>query len=352
MRRLEQVLLRAVEGGAFPGCTYQVLHHGRLAGEGALGAAPAGLDTLYDLASVTKPLVMLGLMKLFEQGLFRLDDPVSHFLPQMRRADREAITIRQLLTHSSGIPGQQPLYQRCATRAELMEAVYSLPLRNAPGTFVEYTSQGMMILGELLELLAGQPMDLYLREQFFGPLGMGEELLFRPGAVAGLAARCAPTEDCPWRGCVVQGQVHDENAVVLGEVHAHAGLFGTARAVAAVGQMMLNGGAFAGRRYLEPATVAVMTTCATPHLNLARGLGWQCKDAVGSPAGDLFSPTTYGHTGFTGTSLFVDPVREIVFVLLTNRVHPTRENQGIARVRPIAHNMVVLDLEAGGHDHA
>lgn len=349
MRRLEDVLVRAVGVGAFPGCTYRVLHHGRLAGEGALGATAAGLDTLYDLASVTKPLVMIGLMKLFEQGRFRLDDPVSHFLPQMRGADRAAITIRQLLTHSSGIPGQQPLYQRCTTRAELLDAVYNLPLRNAPGTFVEYTSQGMMILGELLELLAEQPMDQYLKEQFFDPMGLARELLFRPAAVAGLAVRCAPTEECPWRGCVVQGQVHDENAVVLGEAHAHAGLFGTARAVAAIGQMMLGGGTYGGRRYLEPATVAIMTACQTGHLNLARGLGWQCKDAAGSPAGDLFSAATYGHTGFTGTSLFVDPVREIVFVLLTNRVHPTRENTAIARVRPIAHNMVVLDLEEETH---
>lgn len=346
MRRLERVLTEAIELGAFPGCTFSVLQGGRLVREGALGATPAGAETLYDLASVTKPLVMLGIMKLFEEGQIRLDDPVAHFLAPMRRADKEAITIRQLLTHSSGIPGQQPLYRTCTTRQALLDAVYDLPLRNPPGSTVEYTSQGMMILGELLESITGLPMNEYLRREFFDPLDL-PDLLFNPGR--GLTARCAPTEDCPWRGLVVQGEVHDENAIVLGGAHAHAGLFGTARATSVIGQMMLNGGTYEGRRLLQPATVALMTANQTAHLNLARGLGWQCKDAQGSPAGDLFSPGTFGHTGFTGTSLFVDPQREIVFVLLTNRVNPTRENMLIGRTRPIAHNAVVLDLEEAAH---
>jgi CubicO group peptidase (beta-lactamase class C family) len=342
MRRLERVLAEAVDQGSFPSCTYRVLHGGTVAGEGVFGNAPAGLNTLYDLASVTKPLVMLGIMKLFEDGRLKLDDTASHFLPQMRRPDKEAITLRQLLTHSSGIPGQQPLYQRCATRAALLEAVYDLPLRNPPGTFVEYTSQGMMILGEIIEAITDMPMNRFLQRTFWEPLGLAD-LLFNPSPES--AWRCAPTEDCPWRGGIVQGQVHDENAVVLGGIHAHAGLFGTAEAVSVVGQLLLNGGVYGGRRYLQPATVAVMTANHTRGLNLGRGLAWQCIDATGSPAGDLFSSDSFGHTGFTGTSIFVDPRRQIVFVLLTNRVHPSRENMGMVRVRPIAHNMVVLDLD-------
>lgn len=342
LKRLERHLHRAIEAGAFPGCTYTVFHRGHKVGEGALGDLPAGPDTLYDLASVTKPIVMLGIMKLFDDGLIRLDDPAARFLPEMGRPDKQAITIRQLLTHTSGIPGQQPLYMNCHTRKDLMTGVYNLPLRNPPGTFVAYSSQGMMILGEILETVSEMPMDQYLQREFFDPMGLAS-LQFNPAPE--LKARCAPTEDCPWRGQVVQGQVHDENCVVLGGVHAHAGLFGTAADVAAIGQMMLDGGQWQGRRYLSRATVDVMTANHTAHLNLARGLGWQGKDAVASPAGDLFSPGTFGHTGFTGTSLFVDPERSIVFALLANRVHPTRENHEIAWARAIAHNMVVLDLE-------
>ena len=342
MKRLERLLREAIDRGDMPGCTYLVMQRGRVVAQGALGDTPAGMDTLYDLASLTKPIMALGMMKLFEEGRYRLDDPASLYVPGMRRPDKEAITIRQLLTHSSGIPGPVQLYRSCHTRQEMMEAVYDLPLRHAPGTFVEYTCQGMMVVGEVFETLAEERMDRYMQRHFFEPMGI-KDLLFRPSP--DLVPRCAPTENCPWRGHVVRGQVHDENCVVLGEISMNAGLFGTAAAVAAIGELMLGGGVYRGRRYLRRATVELMTMNHTAHLNLARGLAWQLKDREGSPAGDLFSPGTFGHTGFTGTSMYIDPIRSVIFVLLANRIHPTRTNEAFLRTRPIAHNMVILDLE-------
>ncbi|MFZ5817903.1 MAG: serine hydrolase domain-containing protein [Bacillota bacterium] len=342
MQRLEGHLTRAIQQGAFPGCTYALYHRGSLAGHGALGATPAGAESLYDLASLTKPIAMLGLMALLEEGLLRLDDPAARFLPPMRRPDKQGITLRQLLTHTAGFAGVVPLYQRCRGREAMLEALYDLPLAYPPGTRVEYTSMGMIILGEVLEAVSGMRMGEYLRRRLFDPMELGS-LQFNPPPA--LAPRCAPTEDCPRRGRVVQGEVHDGNCEALGGEHAHAGLFGTAADVAAIGAMMLQGGSWRGRRILKPSTVALMTANHTAHLGQARGLGWQGKDPAGSPAGDLFSPRSYGHTGFTGTSLFVDPDRGIAFALLTNRIHPSRANEQIAWARPIAHNMVVLDLE-------
>ena len=285
---------------------------------------------LWDLASVTKPIVGLAVMALVERGTLTLDDTVGAHLPGYRDGDKADLTIRQLLTHTSGIPGQVPLYRDHPTRASLLEAVRLLPLTAAPGTRVQYSSQGFIILGSIAEAATGQPLEVLVEHLVTAPLGM-QHTVFRPDAAR--RARAVATEDCPWRGRPVVGEVHDENAVVLGGVGGHAGLFAPLQDMELLGTALAAG----GRGLLRPETFALMTAAHTNGLTLRRALAWQGQDPIGSPVGTAFGPDSYGHTGFTGTSLWVDPATRRYAVLLTNRVHPTRDGDGITAVRRAFH---------------
>lgn len=290
---------------------------------------------LWDLASVTKPIVSLAVMALVERGALTLEGTVGAYLPDYRGGDKADLTVRQLLTHTSGVPGQVPLYRDHPTRAALLEAVRLLPLTAKPGTRVQYSSQGFIILGLIAEAAAGQPLDALVAGLVCAPLGM-RHTVFRPDAER--RARAVATEDCPWRGRLVVGEVHDENAVVLGGVGGHAGLF------APLADMELLGAALAGggRGLLHPETFALMTAPHTDGLALRRALAWQGLDPIGSPVGTAFGPHSYGHTGFTGTSLWVDPTTRRYALLLTNRVHPTRDGDGITTVRRAFHDAAAV----------
>ncbi|WP_158880542.1 serine hydrolase domain-containing protein [Amycolatopsis anabasis] len=292
---------------------------------------PVTEDALWDLASVTKPIVGLAVLALVERGELGLDDPVAARLPAYRGGDKAAITVRQLLTHTSGLPGRTPLWREHRTRDALLEALRTRPLPAAPGSRAEYSSQGFILLGLIAEAATGRSLDALVAELVCGPAGMTET---RFGAER---ARAVATEHCAWRGCVVAGQVHDENAVVLGEIAGHAGLFGTLADLERLGRVLVGG----GPPLLEPGTLKQMATCHTEGLGPRRGLAWQLVDP-GSPMATALGPNAYGHTGFTGTSLWVDPDTGRYFVLLTNRVHPTREGTGIERVRRDFHARAVL----------
>ncbi|GAA4974495.1 serine hydrolase domain-containing protein [Streptomyces hyderabadensis] len=289
-------------------------------------------DDVWDLASVTKPIAGLAVMALVERGALGLDDTVGGYLPHYRGGDKAELTVRQLLTHTSGIPGQVPLYRDHPTRAALLEAVRLLPLTAQPGTRVQYSSQGFIVLGLIAEAAAGEPLDTLVERLVCAPLGL-RDTVFRPDADR--RARAVATEDCPWRGRTVVGEVHDENAVVLGGVGGHAGLFATLADMERLGAALAAG----GRGLLRPDTLALMTAAHTDHLALRRALAWQGRDPVGSPAGEEFGPDSYGHTGFTGTSLWVDPATRRYAVLLTNRVHPTRTGDGIVALRRAFHDL-------------
>ncbi|MGW5788678.1 serine hydrolase domain-containing protein [Streptomyces sp. NPDC003757] len=296
---------------------------------------PLDGDDVWDLASVTKPIVGLAVMALVEHGTLGLDDTVGTHLPAYRDGDKADLTVRQLLTHTSGIPGQVPLYRDHPTRASLLEAVRLLPLTARPGTRVQYSSQGFIVLGLVAEAASGQPLDTLVERLVCTPLGMGDTV-FRPDA--GRRARAVATEDCPWRGRRVVGEVHDENAVVLGGVGGHAGLFSTLADMEVLGAALAAG----GRGLLSPSAFALMTAAHTDGLALRRALAWQGRDPVGSPAGEVFGPDSYGHTGFTGTSLWVDPATRRYAVLLTNRVHPDRTGDGIVALRRAFHDAAAL----------
>ncbi|GAA3410550.1 serine hydrolase domain-containing protein [Paenibacillus hodogayensis] len=348
MNPIETFLRQCRDRRVFSGAVYAVGDSAGVIARGAVGTLSwdgeeARLDSIWDLASVTKPIAMLPFMTYLERGELSLDETIADFLPDYTDTDKANITLRQLLTHSGGIPGQQPLYKTAPVKDELMAAVRALPLRYAPGTDVEYTSQGYMILGCILEAIAGKRLDDILQETVFGPLGM-EETRFNPPEQ--LLPRIAATEYCPWRGRLVRGEVHDENAVVLGGIAGHAGLFSTVDDMSLLCQAMLQAGQGRRTEWLKPETVRLMTRNHTPKLKLARGLGWQGKDEEHSPAGELFSPSSYGHTGFTGTSLWMDPEQDVFAILLTNRVHPTRDNPAIKRARAIFHNLALLAAKA------
>lgn len=308
-------------------------HLGTLAWDGPAVAE----DSRWDLASVTKPLVAIAVLSLVEDGIISLEDTLADLLVGLP-ADKGPITVAQLLTHSSGLPGQIPLFRWNPTSAALLDAVRGLPLSAEPGTRVTYSSQGFMLLGLLVEEVTGQRLDQVLHERVFDPAGM-------PTAGFDLAeevrSRAVATEDDPWRGHVVQGEVHDENAVVIGRPAGHAGVFATLADLENLARALCRQGAGADGPLLAGSTHRVMTEPRTDHLNARWSLGWAMAGSVphGTSAGDLIGRRGYGHTGFTGTSLWLDPDTGRYSILLTNRVHPSREGPGIARVRRLVNNL-------------
>jgi CubicO group peptidase (beta-lactamase class C family) len=321
---LRELLAMARTDQVFSGAAWSVGRSGGVVDRGVVGTLawdgePVAEDTLWDLASVTKPIFGLAVLALVERGALALADPAERWLPDYAGTDKAGLTVEQLLTHTTGMPGRVPLYRDHPTRQQLLDAVRELPLRHPPGANVEYSSQGFMILGQIAEATAGKGLDHLVPKVARG------ELTYNPTD----AARCAATEQCSWRGRLVQGEVHDENAHVMGGIAPHAGLFGTLDALEDLAHSLLaNDG-----RVLHPDTLNEMTRPRTDHLASRRSLAWQ-----GAPATDVLSATAFGHTGFTGTSLWVDPEQDIFLVLLTNRVHPRRERPaGIARVRRAFH---------------
>lgn len=344
---IKEHLQNCIDSKVFPGATYiygtskEILGHGCV-GNLAIDRGPVNEDTLYDIASLTKPIVALAMMKLLEQGLVCLDDTIDYYLPEYAAFPKGKNTVYQLLTHTSVIPGQVQLYRTCHTKQEILDGILYLPPRDNHSTPVNYSSQGIIVIGEIISAIAGKPLDQVMQELVFDPLDMKNTMFIPPET---LFDNIASTENCPWRGKVVIGQVHDENAVVMGGICGHAGLFSPASDIAKVGKAMLTGRCADGSLFLRHSTIDLMTKNHTSGLNLARGLGWQCRDAHNSPAGDLFSERSYGHTGFTGTSLWIDPDRDLYAVLLTNRVNPTRNGDGIVRARHIYHNLVCYEWE-------
>jgi CubicO group peptidase (beta-lactamase class C family) len=322
---VDHVVQRGISAGGYPGASVVVGRRGAVVwqkGFGKLswerGSAPVTADrTIYDLASLTKVVgTTSGLMVLFDQGKIGLDDPVSKYVPAFSGGDKDRVTVRMLLEHRSGLPAGRDLWRLAHTPAEARDVVISTPLVCEPGRCYEYSDLGADMLGFVVEAAAGEPLDQFLHEAVFEPLGM-TDTYFRPAD--SLKSRVAPTEVAPPRGYPLQGEVHDENAFALGGVAGHAGLFSTAADLAVFAQTMLNGGEYSGTRIFADSTVALFTKRAAG----TRALGWDTCGGSGS-CGDRLGEDAYGHTGFTGTSLWIDPDRDMFVVLLTNRVHEAR----------------------------
>jgi CubicO group peptidase (beta-lactamase class C family) len=296
---------------------------------------------MFDLASLSKVIgTTSAVMKLFDSGKIGLDDPVSKYLPAFAGGEKAAITIRHLLTHRAGFPPFRQFWKFCETPAAMVDSAFATPLVARPGDTTIYSDIGFITLGKVVESASGSTLDAFLQKEYFGPLGLRSTMYAPPAA---RADQIAPTEiDTSWRHRLVRGEVHDENAAFLGGVSGHAGLFSTSTDLAVLMTMLLQRGTYGGRKFLEPSTVDLFTRNPSPGSRL---LGWDVKSPSGSSAGRLFGPSSFGHTGFTGTSIWVDPDRDLCVVFLTNRVHPTRANTRVSGVRPALHDAVVRAIE-------
>ncbi|MDB4885927.1 MAG: beta-lactamase [Gemmatimonadetes bacterium] len=322
---IDRVIERGIKAGGYPGAAVVVGRRGAAVlerGFGKLGwtndaSSVVAERTIYDLASLTKVVgTTTAVMILFDEGKIRLDDRVSQYIPEFTGGGKESITIRLLLEHRSGLPAGRDLWRIAHTPDEARAAVISTPLFARPGEFYEYSDLGADMLAFVVEAASGQKLDQFLASRVFTPLGMSDTR-FRPDA--SLRGRIAPTEVTPPRGYPIRGEVHDENAYALGGVAGHAGLFSTASDLSIFAQMLLNGGTYNGTRLIADSTVQLFTKRAAG----TRALGWDtCAGSYG--CGSHMSANAYGHTGFTGTSLWIDPDRDMFVVLLTNRVHAAK----------------------------
>ena len=246
-----------------------------------------------------------------------------------------------LLLHDSGLPAHRDFYKEAKGHDAVLAKVLAEPLVHEPGTQVEYSDLGFILLGEIIQRLTGETLEEFAKAHIFAPLGMNDSLYNPP---VSLRPRIAPTEyDADFRKRLLRGEVHDENAWAMGGISGNAGLFSTAGDVAAFAQMLLNGGIYAHHRLLARATIQQFTARQTIG-DSARTLGWDVPTPPNSSAGHYFSPASFGHTGFTGTSLWIDPQRQLFVVLLTNRVNPTRANEQIRQVRPAVHDAIIEAL--------
>lgn len=353
----------AVADGVFPGgallvsqCgrTVHVSFHGHCSSEPPGG--PVDAETCFDLASLTKvlataPLVLLSI----QRGRLALDDPVCRILPDFVGAGREGITVRMLLDHSGGLPAWRPYYHAVASNAggawlataggrDAVRRMAAAEFPEAPpGSRALYSDLGFILLDWILERVNGHPADVLFSEWLAGPLSLGG-LFFIDLKSPDEAARArhdrtfAATERCPWRGRTLVGEVHDDNTYAMGGVSGQAGLFGTVQDVAALANIWLNSFIHDGGFFETRLVHEFWRRSGLP--GSTRALGFDTPSPRDSQAGRRFGPRTVGHLGFTGTSLWIDPDRELIVVLLTNRIHPTRHNDAIRRFRPVLHERV------------
>lgn len=346
---IDRVVRRGITAGGYPGAAVVIGRRGAAVyerGFGKLGWTTASSEvsadrTIYDLASLTKVVgTTTAAMILYDEGRLDLDAPVSFYLPEFGGGTRDLVTVRHLLTHRSGLPAGRELWRMTSSTAEARRIVLTTPLACQPGACYIYSDLGADVLGWVVESVAGLRLDTFLNERVFKPLGMHDTFFNPPDSVR---YRVAPTEVTPPRGYPLRGEVHDENAYALGGVAGHAGLFSTAADLAIFAQMMLNGGVYDDVRIFSDSTVALFTrrTAGT------RALGWDTADGQGG-SGEYLSELAYGHTGFTGTSMWLDPEREMFVVLLTNRVHAARARRPakvIADVRADLADAAALSVE-------
>lgn len=321
---IDRVVQRGIDAGGYPGASVVVGRKGFAVVSKGFGSLDwtgktrvSASESIYDLASLTKVIgTTTAIMVLYDQGKIDLDAPISRYLPDFSGGLKDQVTVRHLLTHRAGLPAGRELWRIAKTPAEARAAVLASPIKCTPGKCYEYSDLGADILGFIAESVSDLPLDAFLERNVYEKLGM-HDTHFRPSVSN--VFRTAPTEIAPPRGYPLRGEVHDENAWALGGVAGHAGLFSTATDLSVFAQMMLDGGRYNGVRIVADSTVALFTRRAAGH----RALGWDTCDG-GAGCGQFLSERAYGHTGFTGTSLWIDPDRQTFVVLLTNRVHAAR----------------------------
>jgi CubicO group peptidase (beta-lactamase class C family) len=350
-RRAFDVLLSGISQRAFPGAAVAITHCGNLIAHLGLGRftydaeSPAvNAATIYDLASVTKVIATTtACMILHDRGLFQLDQPLVELLPGFAESGsgqedaRRQVTLRMLLAHSSGLPAYIKLFQTAHNKDELLAQALRVPLTAAPGSRAEYSDIGFILLGQAIEKLSGEPLDQFCQREIFAKLNLAPTCFNPP---ASLKLGIPPTEyDRTFRHRLIQGEVNDENASVMGGVAAHAGCFSTVLDVSVFAQCMLRG----GTPLVKKETLEIFTRRQDSPAGTSRALGWDTPSQP-SQSGRYFSSRSYGHLGYTGTSLWIDPDRQLSVTLLTNRTWPDRGSQSIKQFRPAFHDAVIEAL--------
>lgn len=334
LRSLQPMLDEEVRAGTFPGCVVVAGNHDGILGEvtaGTLDGSSASrrpsLATIYDVASLTKVVVTTTVaMLLCEEQRLSLDDAVVRFWPDVEPA-KAAIRVRDLLAHRAGFAAHIRLWERASDADTAVQAILDAPLEYAPGAASTYSDLGMILLGRILEQVAGQTLDTIAAERVFKPLAMKRSFFTPAESVLEDTAPAHPH---------IRGRVHDQNAQLMGGIAGHAGLFSTAADLACFARVMLCGGS----PLIQRETWETFVRRQAFPIASTRALGWDTPSAIGSSAGDLLSRRAFGHTGFTGTSLWIDPDNDLYVVMLSNRVYPHEQNTAIRRLRPRLHDAI------------
>ncbi|NKE71584.1 serine hydrolase [Candidatus Manganitrophus noduliformans] len=367
--RISQKMQEGVAAGVFPGGVLLIYSQGEVRFHQAFGSAslipnqvPMTCDTLFDLASLTKPLATAAaILILIQNDLLALTDPLSKFFPEFTFGAKREITLYHLLNHSAGLPDWRPYYQEIAEQEEkdpgflgssaakrkICQRVKEEPLIAYPGAKSLYSDLGFILLGEVVEAVATEPLHRFCYRNIFSKHDCKETFFIRLGRrpQAYRGRLFAATEECPWRGKVIRGWVHDDNAYAMGGVAGHAGLFSTAWEVYRLVRLWID--SIEGTGPLNSTLATLFTTCQKGNdipVGSSWGLGWDTPSHPRSSSGRFFSPMSFGHLGFTGTSIWVDRKRDLIVILLTNRVHPSRDNSEIRLFRPELHDLIFEEV--------
>ena len=342
---VDSLMNDAVKNLYFPGGVLLVGYKGKVILQKPYGnftydkkSSEMEVNTIFDLASVSKVLgTTTAAMMLYDEGKLKLNKRVCDYIPDFGNSGKEDITIKNLLLHNAGFPAWKPYYKMFKNRAEIINDILTTDLENEPGEVSKYSDLSMITLQLVIEKISGKSLDVFLNERLFSTLGL-ERTMYNPPAK--LWGYCAPTEkDEYWRMTTLQGKVHDETAYLMGGVAGHAGLFASAQDAAKIMFMLINSGKVGSKEFIKSSTVKEWTS--KQDKASSRGFGWDTKSNSGfSSAGDKFSENSFGHTGYTGTSVWADKEKNLFVILFTNRVYPNRSNTKIIKFRPVLHNAV------------
>ena len=349
---LKNYLQQSIADSAFPGCAIAVGYNGKLIFNEGFGnftydpkSKKVDTQSIYDLASVTKVVsTTSAAMLLYDRGLLDLNWKVQDILPDFLGKEKGLVMVKHLLTHTAGLPAWKRFYLTHKGQEQILQQIYKEDLIYTPGTLTTYSDLSMILMQKIIEVITQKPLNIFVQEELYQPLGM-DRTFYNPDK--SYLDDIVPTERSDFHKMVVHGFVHDENAFAMGGVSGHAGLFSTSEDLAKFCQMMLNKGLYNFKKVLSKKTIDYFTTRAGVVEGSTRATGWDTRSEEKSSAGHFMSMQAFGHTGFTGTSIWMDPENEVFVVLLTNRVHPTRENLKISKVRPKVHDYVIKAILGG-----
>lgn len=346
---VDSLIFNSIEDQAFPGAVLLIWHSGKTLYKKGYGkftysdtSSVVTAETIFDIASLTKVIATTtAAMICYERNLFSLDDPVKKYLPEFGVNGKESVSIKNLLLHNSGLPAFKQFYKNYSIADDVIRDIYASRLNYNPGTKTVYSDLGMIVLAKVIEKVSGQHFDEFCRKEIFVPLQMNSTLFNPPDS---LKYKIAPTEiDGYWRNRLIWGEVHDETASLLNGVAGHAGLFSTADDIKKLLINFIISDSGGKKSIFKKETIKLYTTRYSDEST--RALGWDTKSEENSSAGSLFDISSFGHTGFTGTSVWIDPTRDLIVIFLTNRVYPSRENRKLNKLRPLLHDAVIKAIK-------